>query len=140
MAARLEAILMCDTVVMAPDGKIQLQGIFDRIFAISLPASHRVAWLYFRFLLDKPKAPYTVVHFSINRPNGMTEKMAELKVPVGVDGKVEGNVALQNFPLHGEGYHSIDLFVGEEKLGSYRFLVELIKSGPGGEKQNASVN
>ena len=136
---RLEALLMCDTLVIAPDGKIQLQGIFDRIFVGSLPASHRMAWLYFRFLLEKPKAPYTHVHLSINRPNGLTEKMADLKVPVGADGKVEGNVALQNFPLMSEGYHSVDLFMGEDKVGSYRFVVELIKSGAGG-KRNESVN
>ena len=139
MKARLEALLMCDTIVLAPDGKIQLQGIFDRIFAASLPASHRIAWLYFRFVLEKPKAPYSVVHFSINRPNGLAEKMAELKVPVAADGKVEGSVALQNFPLHGEGYHSIDLYIGDEKVGSYRFLVELVKSGLGA-KRHESLN
>ena len=65
--------------------------------------------------------------------------MADLKVPVGPDGKVEGNVALQNFPLLGEGYHSVDLFCGEEKVGSYRFMVELIKSQPGG-KRSGGVN
>jgi Family of unknown function (DUF6941) len=78
--ARLEALLMCDTVVFGPDGKIQLQGIFDRIFASSFPAAHRMAWVYFRFVLDKPEAPYVNVHFRIQRPNGMTEKMGELKV------------------------------------------------------------
>jgi len=89
--ARLEALLMCDTVVVASDGKIQLQGIFDRIFTDALPASHRMAWLYFRFVIDKPKAPYTLVHFSVRRPNGFTEKMAELKVPVVTERLIPGS-------------------------------------------------
>ena len=137
--ARLEALLMCDIVVFAPDGKIQLQGIFDRIVANSFPASHPMAWLYFRFRLDEPKAPYTNVQFSINTPNGLTEKMAELKVQVGPDGKAEGSIALQNFPLRAEGFHSIDLYVAEEKIGSFRFLAELAKSGPE-RKPNERVN
>ena len=136
---QLQALLMCDTVVIAPDGKIQLQGIFDQISTVALPASHRMAWLYFRFLVDKPKASHVTVHFSINRPNGVTETMADLKVPVALDGKAEGNVALQNLPLHSAGYHTIDLFVEEEKIGSYRFLVELIRSQAGGMRRE-SVN
>ena len=66
---------MCDTIVIAPDGKVQLQGIFDRILTGALPASHRIAWLYFRFVIENSKAPYTKVHFAINRPNNFTEKM-----------------------------------------------------------------
>jgi len=97
-----------------------------------------MAWLYFRFRFDKPKAPYTMVHISINRPNGITEKMADLKVSVAPDGKADGSVALQNLPLHSQGYHSIDLFVGQDKVGSYRFLVELIKTEAGGK--HASIN
>lgn len=138
--ARLEALLICDYVVPGPDGKLQLQGIFDRISVGSLPASHRMAYLYFRFFLEKLKAPYTMVHFSINRPNRMTEKMAEFKVPVGGAGKVEGNVALRNFPLYAEGEHSIDMYTGSDKVGSYRFLVELVKGAGGVVKKDESVN
>ncbi len=138
--ARLEALLLCDYVVTGPDGKIQLQGIFDRIFVGSLPASHPMAFLYFRFFLDKVKAPYTVVTFSISRPDGMTEKMAEFKVPVNDAGKAEGNVALKNFPLYVPGAHSIEVHTGGEKVGSYRFLVEFVKTASGGSKKNESLN
>src|SRR6266571_2643767 len=134
--ARLEALLLCDLHVFGPDGKVQLQGIFDRIFVQSFPASHRSAWLYFRFFVETAsKAPYMLVSFSISRPNGITEKLGEFKAPIGYGGKVEGSLALKNFPLYGEGDHSIDLYTSGEKVGSYKFWVHVVKSSPAGGQQ-----
>jgi len=50
---KLQALLLCDLVVRAPDGKLQLQGIFHVIHVRSLPAQHPAMWLYFPFLVER---------------------------------------------------------------------------------------
>jgi hypothetical protein len=63
MATRLQALLLCDLIVRGPDGKNQLQGVFDVIFCRDFPAQHASLWLYFRFPVQqargRPSSRYT---------------------------------------------------------------------------------
>ena len=122
---QLQAILLCDLVVQTPEGKVQLQGLFDVIHAAKLSDTHGRMWVFFRFLLDqadREKESHTVRLF-LHRPDGETETLPQLKVKVGHQGTVQGYVQLQGLPLKQTGQHWLELFYDEERVGSCRFFV-----------------
>ena len=50
---KLQALLLCDLVVTTPEGKVQLQGLFDVINTFQLPTRHGRMWVFFRFLMEE---------------------------------------------------------------------------------------
>lgn len=129
--ARLEALLLCDLVVVAPDGKYQLQGVFEKIWAAALPAQHRSMWIYFRFFVneDEPDGGQHTLTFILRRPSGTQERLPELQAQPSEGGKIEGNIQLQGLPLHEEGEHWFELYFDAEMVGSSRFAVERVTTG-----------
>jgi hypothetical protein len=121
---RLEALLLCDLIVQGPDQKVQLQGIFDTIFAPALPAQHASMWVYFRFYVGEvsPPEPKHRLMFVLRRPSGVSETLPELPCQ-DFGGKVEGNVRFQGLPLIESGEHWLELYCDAEKIGAYRLSV-----------------
>jgi len=135
---KLQALLLCDLVVRAPDGKLQLQGIFHVIHVRSLPAQHPAMWLYFRFLVERlsSNGQDTIVVL-FKRPSGETEKLPELRVQLDGD-SVEGQLQLRGLPLMEEGVHSFELYFNEELVGSCDLTVAKVSPARLGE-QHATV-
>ena len=137
---RFEALILCDQVVRAPDNKVQLQGLFDRIQTAALPAAHRIAWLYFKFYAEPPREKRViVVRFTLTRPGQIIERLPEMKMQLPLDGRIEGQVALANLPLHSAGQHLFTLYADGEQIASCGFTVDLI-STPQPRIQNDSIN
>ena len=132
--ARLEALLLCDLIVKGPDGKVQIQGIFDRISAAKFPAQHRAMWAYFRFFVDEKERGDTENHmlsFMVRRPNGANKALPsvhiQVKGPPG-EAKVEGQIQMQGLPIHEKGEHWFDLYFDDKRIGSYKFSGTLLPS------------
>ncbi len=126
---QLQALLLCDLVVTTPEGKVQLQGLFDVIHTRNLPTRHNQMWVFFRFCLQNSEredlgTTHTMRLF-LQRPNGETERLPQMDVKVGHHETVQGYIQLQGLPLKEKGEHRLDLFYGEEKVGSCRFFVKM---------------
>ena len=139
---RLEALLLCDLVVIGPDGKLQLQGVFDTVMVKSLPAQHQRAWIYFRFYpdLEHPNGGDHQLRFQLHRPDGTNESMPEMRAEPDVSGKIEGFLEMRGMPLLHEGEHRFELYVDGGEAGYCRFEVRKMSiPAPTGGKPNVTV-
>jgi len=131
--AQLQALLLCDLVVTTPEGKVQLQGLFDVINTFQLPTRHGQMWVFFRFLLKDgegvDEGEIRTLRLFLQRPGGETDSLPQMEVKVGKHGTVQGYVQLQGLPLQHKGEHRLELFYGDTKVGSCRFFVRM--SAPG---------
>lgn len=120
---RLEAILLCDQVVRQNSGKLQLQGIFDRIYSLRVPARHAEMCLYFRFFVESEdlEGNASQLVFILHRPKGTTEQLPTLTAKIDENGKIEGVIQLQGLPLNDWGEYFIKLYFNDKEVGSYRF-------------------
>ncbi len=130
---RLEALILCDLIVVAPDRKFQLQGVFDRIFTPHLPAKHTRAFLYFRLYVEgaAPESKQEL-RLNVSGPGGHTEQLAPTQVTVGPRGKVEGYIQLLGLPLRQAGNHWLRLFLDDQEVGAYQFEVVVVDTAPTG--------
>ncbi len=138
----LEALLLCDLIVMGPDRKVQLQGIFDTVMVRDLPAQHQRAWIYFRFYHETEhiNGGDHRLRLQLLRPSGMRESMPELPAEPDVSGKIEGFVEMRGVPLLEEGEHRFELFFDGEEVGYCRFEVKRLPApDQTGGKSNATV-
>ena len=129
--AQLQALLLCDLVVTTPEGKIQLQGLFDVINTVQLPTRHGRMWVFFRFLMEEEdwveEGKTRTMTLFLQRPSGETESLPQMEVKVGHQGTVQGYVQLQGLPLEEKGEHWLELYYGETRVGRCRFFVRLTK-------------
>ncbi len=127
--AQLQALLLCDLVVTTPEGKVQLQGLFDVINTFQLPTRHGRMWVFFRFLLEDGEGAdedqTRTLRLLLQRPGGETDSLPNMEVKVGHHGTVQGYVQLQGLPLKQEGEHRLELYYGDTKVGSCRFFVRM---------------
>lgn len=130
---RLESILLCDLIVVAPERKFQLQGVFDRIFTSRLPIRHSRAFLYFRFYVSEAETGSKLeLRLALTSPAGGTEQLSPTSVKVGQRGKVEGYIQLVGVPLRDSGHYRLRLFADEQEVGFYSFEVVLVRSDQSG--------
>ncbi len=127
--AQLQALLLCDLVVTTPEGKVQLQGLFDVINTVQLPTRHGRMWVFFRFLMEEEdwveEGKTRTMTLFLRRPSGETESLPQMEVKIGHQGTVQGYVQLQGLPLKQKGEHWLELFYGETRVGRCRFFVRL---------------
>ena len=138
----LEALLLCDLVVIGQEGKVQLQGIFDSVVVRSLPAQHQRAWIYFRFYpeIERQNGGDYRLHLQLHRPSGIRESMPEMKAEPDPSGKIVGFIELRGIPLHEEGFHRFELYFNGEEVGHCRFEVKKIPiPQQTGERPNVTV-
>lgn len=129
---RLEAILICDKVLQESNGKIYLNGIFDRIYSKKVPAAHPEMYLYFRFFVDdEERSPEgeDQVAVELTSPDGSTQRLPELKGRVDDGNKVEGNVRLRMVPLAHFGTYTIRVSFNGRPAGICTF--ECVSSDQG---------
>ncbi|MGH8218106.1 MAG: DUF6941 family protein, partial [Steroidobacteraceae bacterium] len=69
---RVQAFLMCDTVLVDKDGKTTVQGIFDRINCDSLPTTCPSLVIFVRLRLPRPGD--CNAEFEVRTPSGSTER------------------------------------------------------------------
>jgi hypothetical protein len=139
---RMEALLLCDLIVIGPDRKLQLQGIFDTVMVKSLPAQHQRAWIYFRFYPERehPDGGAYELRFQLLRPDGTHETMPAMRAEPDQNGKIEGFLEMRGVPLLQEGEHRFELFVDGERTGYCRFEVRRIPISASAEgKQNVTI-
>ncbi len=131
MAIRLESVLLCDLIVVGPDRKFQLQGIFDRIFSTRLPIRHGRAFVYFRFYTEAARQDSQhELKLSLSEPDGQNRELATTRVKVGSHGKVEGYIQLVGLPLSAAGVYRLRLRFDEQEIGSYLFEVTIVPAAP----------
>ncbi len=121
---RVEAILLCDKLWREDNGKIHLSGIFGRIWAQSVPAVHQEMYLYFQFIVeptDRRDEGQDELTVSIADPTGARETMPSLPVVVRGNGKVEGTIKLQAFPLRDWGPYKMIVSFNDEEVGFCTF-------------------
>ena len=124
----LQALLLCDQVVQAPDGKVQLQGLFDTVSASSVPAAHPCLWVFFRFLLqgkEKDASGNYPVRLFLHRPSGATDEIPEMKANADGMGVIQGYLQLRGMVLKEAGEHWFELFCKDKSVGSCRFIVKI---------------
>jgi hypothetical protein len=51
---KLLAFLLCDNATRGPDGKVTLQGLFDRIIAPRTPREAKLFFVYYRVVVEEP--------------------------------------------------------------------------------------
>ena len=139
---RLEAILICDKVVREDNGKIHLQGIFNRIFAPKIPAIHQEMYLFFRFstdLKDREDRGNDVLRFELIHPDGTAERLPTPKPVVGNTGQVKGIVRLLTFPLRHWGRYLFRLYFNEIEVGLSEFELSRIKIEPTVEDKDGTT-
>jgi hypothetical protein len=138
----LEALLLCDLVVIGPEGKLQLQGIFDTVMVRDFPAQHQRAWIYFRFYpgLDRPNGGDNKLRLQLLRPSGIRESMPEMQAEPDASGKIVGFLEIRGMPLFEEGEHRFELYYDGEEVGYCRFEVKKIPiPDPTGGRSNVTV-
>ena len=121
----MEAIVLCDLVVQAPNGKLQLQGLFDVIQTVQIPSRHQGMWIFFRFrpssggdLPDEHR-----VKLEIRRPNGESYTLPNLTAKRNPRGAIQGYLQVQGLPLQEEGEHYVVVSCDDQQVGEVRFLV-----------------
>ena len=121
---RVEAILLCDKVLREPNGKAHVSGIFDRIWAQSVPAAHSELYLYFRFVVepqDSRKEGQDELNISITDPSGTQKMLPSVAAIVGPNNKVEGAIRLQGLPLRRWGTYRMTISFNDEEVGFCSF-------------------
>ncbi|HSR68920.1 MAG TPA: hypothetical protein VLU25_13365 [Acidobacteriota bacterium] len=121
---RLEAILICDKVLQESNGKVYLNGIFDRIWSKEVPAAHPEMYLYFRFFVDdedRSDGDEDRVAVELTTPGGRSERLPELKGRVDAGNKVEGNVRLRMVPLSEYGTYTLRVLFNGKPAGICTF-------------------
>ncbi len=140
--AHLEALLLCDLIVIGPEGKLQLQGIFDTVMVQNFPSQHQRAWVYFRFYpdFDRPNGGEHKLLLQLLRPSGMRESMPEMRAEPDVSGKVVGFIEMRGIPLFEEGDHHLELYYDGQEVGHCRFEVKRIPlPDSAGGKSNVTI-
>ncbi len=140
--ALLQALLLCDQVVQAPDGKVQLQGLFDTVSASSVPAAHPCLWVFFRFLLqgkEEKSSDNYPVRLYLHRPSGVTDEIPEMKAKADGMGVIQGYLQLRGMVLKEPGEHWFELFCEDQSVGSCRFIVKIASPTSAQEPPPAST-
>ena len=121
----LQAILLCDQVRKRPDGKLQLQGLFDTIKVAKLPSLHPELWVFLRLLLEEEDGPRNQRQLSLflHRPSGESRALPPLQARVSSNRVVQANLQLKGLQIKEPGHHWLELFCDREKVGACRFLV-----------------
>lgn len=122
----LLALLTCDRVIIEADGgKKTLVGLFDTIFASSVPASQNVG-LFARII--EGQGDHTLRVRIVNLAQGEAV-LAALEGSIHFENPLEPVELAVNMPLvfPTEGRYEVQVFVGEFYLGRSTISVKLTK-------------
>lgn len=127
--AECEWAVICDYAFLDARGKMCLIGIFDRIFAKTVPASHPQAALVVQ-LRGKPQEAIAV-RIEIVRPTGGVLKRVEASGQMSDSGGAGLQLAFAPIQLPDYGDYQCCVFVNDERSYTARFVVARpASSGP----------
>ena len=124
-------IVLADYAALGNDGKLQISGIFEVIYAQSLPAMHQKLFLVGNFESKNKDLNEAVVEVDILNESG--KSIAELKLPnLNVDlsrsiGKKKTfNILyeINNIKFSEYGLHKFVIRINNEEAGSFEFYVD----------------
>ncbi len=118
--------MICDKVVREDNGKIHLQGIYDRVIVNQIPAIHPEMYLFSRFtveLADRADGGNDVLRAELIHPDGSTEQLPTPKPKVASTGRVQIIVRLMRLPLRYLGQYLFRINFNEIEVGLIGFEV-----------------
>lgn len=104
--------ILCDYAFLDVGRKMCLIGIFDRIFAPAVPATHHQAALALK-LVGEPKEKVQL-RVEIIRPNGDVLAKVEGGAELGDAGTAEIQMGMAGLPLPDFGIYGFNVYIGDE--------------------------
>ena len=130
--AACEWAILCDYSFQDSGRKTCLIGVFDRIFAKHVPATHRQAALALKVVGDPGEK--VRIRVEIRRPAGGQLAKLEGAANTGSRGSAELQLNIVGLPIPDYGDYSITIFLNDESAKELVFKVsEPPTSTPGGE-------
>jgi hypothetical protein len=123
----LLAFLVCESVSRdAQSGKASIQGVFDIVFAPSVPAIHPRLAVYFRLVVDDLTAQIVPTLAFID-PSGLRNVMPDLPpLNLGRSGLTEGTINLQALNFSQFGRYSVELLLNHIPVASSPIILQQI--------------
>ncbi len=122
---KLSAFLICESVSRdASSGKASIQGVFDTVFAPSVPAIHPRLAIYFRLMVDDPTAQLAPSLAFID-PTGLRNVMPDLPpLNLGTSGITEGTINLQALNFAQFGQYQVELLINHISVASSPIILQ----------------
>jgi hypothetical protein len=123
----LLAFLVCESVSRdAQSGKASIQGVFDIVFAPSVPAIHPRLAVYFRLVVDDLTAQIVPTLAFID-PSGLRNVMPDLPpLNLGRSGLTEGTINLQALNFSQFGRYNVELLLNHIPVASSPIILQQI--------------
>lgn len=120
----LELLVLCDYAIISKDNKLNILGIFDRLFVNKTPARH--AKMFVVGVVSGEPDSKQVLKLTIKDPSGKDILPGqELKVNLGANGRSNLITELGNLPIPLTGEYQVRVSsskgnLGEKTFGVYR--------------------
>lgn len=119
--ADCEWVILCDYAFAADGGKLCLIGIFDRVNAAAVPATHPAAAIAFGIIGE---ANETIdLRIQVVRPTGGVLLTLGGPAQLATSGTTRGSLMLKDITLPDFGNYGIHVYNGEELLKTMTFSV-----------------
>jgi len=126
--AECDWVILCDYAFHDIGRKTCLIGIFDRIFAPSVPTAHHQAALAVKLVGDpKEKVAFKV---EITRPAGGTLANLGGEVELGDSGTGELQFNMAGLPLPDYGLYAFNVYLGDQLAKTAGFTVAPLPQPP----------
>jgi uncharacterized protein DUF6941 len=119
--ATCEWAILCDYAFLDVNRKLCLIGIFDRIAAPAVPATHHQAALALK-LVGEP-GERVRLRLEAVRPTGETLMRIEGDGELGEGGTAEIHMGMAGLPLPDYGIYAFNLYIGDELARSVALTV-----------------
>ncbi len=110
--ANCDWAIVCDHAFYDENRKICMIGVFDRIFAKAVPATHHQASLVLKLIGEAKER--TKVRVDIVRPNGDVLGKVEGTSELGNDGTSQLHLGIRGLPLPDFGIYAFNIYIEEE--------------------------
>jgi len=110
--AKCDWAIVCDHAFFDEDRKMCMVGVFDRIFARAVPATHLQAFLVLK-LVGEPKEK-AKVRVDIIRPYGDVLGKIEGTSELGDDGTSQLKLGIRGLPLPDFGIYAFNIYIADE--------------------------
>lgn len=134
---RVKLALLADSANVSREGKLNLLGIFDAIFARELPTTHPHMHLVLRFEATPPDANREVaVEVLLVDPAGdaivrLPGTMQVPPVPTGMTAGVDHVLALANVAFEQQGDHAFHVRIDGRLAATVPLRVDTLPAGQG---------
>ena len=112
LVAKCDWAIVCDHAFFDEDRKMCMVGVFDRIFAKTVPATHLQAFLVLK-LVGEPKEK-AKIRVDIVRPTGDVLGKIEGTSELGDDGTSQLKLGIRGLPLPDFGIYAFNIYIAAE--------------------------